>query len=161
MLSRYSLDIFVLHKYLTSYDAFTSSCMGSTKTKQASHIIQYNYPFASTHMVNTQLLRVQTVHTKYRKYFRGFLNSRLQNFAQNPRKLMCREYFHFYSIGKHPMYMPTSHFTPSVTTPPSPYTLTPIPINRHTQVDGQTHFTEWYKARKKKKISTSFIVWMN
>ena len=28
-------------------------------------------------MVNTQLLRVQNVHTKYRKYFRGFLNSRL------------------------------------------------------------------------------------
>ena len=38
------------------------------------------YPFASTHMVNTQLLHVQNVpnvHTKYRKYFRGFLNSRL------------------------------------------------------------------------------------
>ena len=35
------------------------------------------YPFASTHMVNTQLLRVQNVHTKYRKYFHGFLNSRL------------------------------------------------------------------------------------
>ena len=35
------------------------------------------YPFASTQMVNTQLLRVQNVHTKYRKYFRGFLNSRL------------------------------------------------------------------------------------
>ena len=32
---------------------------------------------ASTHMVNTQLLRVQNVHTKYCKYFRGFLNSRL------------------------------------------------------------------------------------
>ena len=30
------------------------------------------YPLASTHMVNTQLLRVQNVHTKYRKYFRGF-----------------------------------------------------------------------------------------
>ena len=25
------------------------------------------YTFASTHMVNTQLLRVQNVHTKYRK----------------------------------------------------------------------------------------------
>ena len=36
----------------------------------------YN-PFASTHMVNTQLLRAQNVHTKYCKYFRGFLNSRL------------------------------------------------------------------------------------
>ena len=35
------------------------------------------YTFASTHMVNTQLLRVQNVHTKYRKYFRVFLNSRL------------------------------------------------------------------------------------
>ena len=45
------------------------------------------YPFASTHMVNTQLLRVQNVHTKYHKYFPGFLNSRLLNFARNPRKL--------------------------------------------------------------------------
>ena len=35
--------------------------------------------FASTHMVNTQLLRVQNVHTKYCKYFRGFLNSRFLN----------------------------------------------------------------------------------
>ena len=51
------------------------------------------YSFAST-----QLLRVQNVHTKYRKYFRGFLNSRLLNFAQNSWKLMYREYFHFYSI---------------------------------------------------------------
>ena len=52
-------------------------------------------------MVNTQLLRVQTVHTKYRKYFRGFFNSRLLNFARNPRKLMCHKYFHFYSIFFH------------------------------------------------------------
>ena len=59
--------------------------------------MQY-HPFASTHMVNTQLLRVQNVHTNYRKYFRGFLNSRLLNFARNSRKLMCREYFHFYSM---------------------------------------------------------------
>ena len=57
----------------------------------------YN-PFASTHMVNTQLLRVQNVHTKYCKYFRGFLNSRLLNFARNTRKLMYRKYFHFYSM---------------------------------------------------------------
>ena len=35
------------------------------------------YTFQSTHMVNTQVLRVQNVHTKYRKFFRGFLNSRL------------------------------------------------------------------------------------
>ena len=35
-LSRYSLDIFVLHKYLTSYKA-----AGQHKTKQASHILQY------------------------------------------------------------------------------------------------------------------------
>ena len=56
------------------------------------------YPFASTHMVNTQLLRVQHVHTKYRKYVRGFLNSRLLYFVRNSQKLMCREYFHFYSI---------------------------------------------------------------
>ena len=55
------------------------------------------YPFASTHMVNTQLLHVPNVHTKYRKYFRGFLNSRLLSFARNPRKLMYREYYHVYS----------------------------------------------------------------
>ena len=30
------------------------------------------YPFALKHMVNTQLLRVQNAHTKYRKYFAGF-----------------------------------------------------------------------------------------
>ena len=52
------------------------------------------YPFASTHMVNTQLLLVQNVLTKYRKYFCGFLNSRLLSFA---RKLMYREYYHVYS----------------------------------------------------------------
>ena len=57
------------------------------------------YQFASTHMVNTQLLRVQNVHTKYHKYFCGFLNSRLLNFARNSRKLMHRKYFHFYSIS--------------------------------------------------------------
>ena len=34
-------------------------------------------------MVNTQLLRVQNVHTKYRKFFCWFLNSRLLNFAEN------------------------------------------------------------------------------
>ena len=56
------------------------------------------YPFGSTHMVNTQLLHVQNVHTKYRKYFRGFLNLRLLSFAQNSRKLMHREYYHVYSI---------------------------------------------------------------
>ena len=50
------------------------------------------YPFASTHMVNTQLLRVQNVHTKYCKLFRGFFNSsRLLNFARNSRKLMHRD----------------------------------------------------------------------
>ena len=33
----------------------------------------------NTYMVKTQLLRVQNVHTKYYKYFRGFFNSRLLN----------------------------------------------------------------------------------
>ena len=46
------------------------------------------YPFASTHMVNTQLLHVPNVHTKYRKYFRGFFNLRLLSFARNSRKLI-------------------------------------------------------------------------
>ena len=58
------------------------------------------YPFASTRMVNTQLLHayhVPNVHTKYCKYVRGFLNSRLLSFARNLRKLMYREYYHVYS----------------------------------------------------------------
>ena len=55
------------------------------------------YPFASTHMVNTQLLHVPNVHTKCRKYFRGFLNSRLLSFARNSQKFMYREYYHIYS----------------------------------------------------------------
>ena len=54
---------------------------GQHKNKQIYHLRQtwVYYPFASAHMVNTQLLyiRVQNVHTKYRKYFRGFLKSRL------------------------------------------------------------------------------------
>ena len=55
------------------------------------------YPFASTHMVNTQLLHVPNVHTKYRKYFRGFLNSCLPSFARNSRKLTYRKYYDVYS----------------------------------------------------------------
>ena len=60
-------------------DTFTSIHvkLGSTKTSRSQTDLSIYYPFASTHMVNTQLLRVQNVHTKYRKYFRGFLNSRL------------------------------------------------------------------------------------
>ena len=38
-LSRCSLVIFVLHK--ANHHTFTSNCMGSAKTKQASHILQY------------------------------------------------------------------------------------------------------------------------
>ena len=80
---------------------------GQHKTRQASHILQVYYPFASTHMVNTQLLRVQNVHTKYRKYFHGFLNLRLLSFARIPRKSMYREYYHVYSIH-------FNHFTLSI-----------------------------------------------
>ena len=40
---------------------------------------------------------VQNGHTKYCKYFRGFLNLRLLDFARNSRKLMYHEYFRFYS----------------------------------------------------------------
>ena len=51
-------------------------------------------------MVNTQLRHVPNVHTRYRKYFHRFLNSRLLSFARNSRKLMYREYYHVYS-SKH------------------------------------------------------------
>ena len=81
------------------------------------------YPFASTHMVNsTQLLRVQNVHTNYRIYFRGFLNSRLLNFA---RKLMCRKYLYFYSITiectDHRHYKQTILHTQEYCKPPQGY----------------------------------------
>ena len=73
------------------------------------------YPFASTHMVN--VLHVQNVHTKcmhknvhtkYHKYFRGFLNLCLLNFARNPWKLLHHEYYilancsYMYLIGTVP-----------------------------------------------------------
>ena len=45
------------------------------------------YPFASTHMVNTQLLLVQNVHTKYRKYFRGFFEFALAEFCAKIAKI--------------------------------------------------------------------------
>ena len=54
-------------------DTFTSMYVtGQRKNKAGLRQTQVYYPFASTHMVNTQLLRVQNVHTKYRKYFRVF-----------------------------------------------------------------------------------------
>ena len=55
---------------------------GQHKNKAGLRQTRVYYPFASTHMVNTQILRVQNVHTKYRNYFRGFLNSRLLNFRE-------------------------------------------------------------------------------
>ena len=69
-----------------------------------SHILQFFTHLYITHLhqhtwsLITQLLHVQNVHTEYRKYFRGFLNSRLLNFARNSRKLMHREYYHVYSM---------------------------------------------------------------
>ena len=54
-----------------------------TKTEQVSDRLEYN-PFASTHNFGqyTTPIRVQNVHTKYCKYFRGFLNSRLLNLRE-------------------------------------------------------------------------------
>ena len=85
---------YILQVYLT----------GQHKNKAGLRQTRVYYPFASTHMVNTQLLRVQNVHTKYRKYFRGFFEFALAEFPWNSRKLMYREYFHFYS--KLPNYIP-------------------------------------------------------
>ena len=67
----------------------TSMCVtGQHKNKAGLRQTWVYYPFALTHMVNTQLLRVQNVQTKYCKYFFGFLNSRLLNFVRNTRKLI-------------------------------------------------------------------------
>ena len=54
------------------------------------------YPFAATLMANTQLSRVQNVHTKYRKYCCWFLNLCLLNLV---RKLMHHIYYHVYSTS--------------------------------------------------------------
>ena len=50
-------------------------------------------------MVNTQLLRVQNVHTKILQIFSRVFEFALAEFARNTRKLMYREYFHFYSTS--------------------------------------------------------------
>ena len=70
---------------------------GQHKNKAGLRQTRVYYPFASTHMVNTQLLRVQNVHTKYRKYFHRFLNLCLLNFVRNMQKFMYHKYFHFNS----------------------------------------------------------------
>ena len=57
--------------------------LGSTKTKQVSDRLEY-----ITHLhqhiwsIHNSYVRVQNVHTKYCKYFRGFLNSRLLNLRE-------------------------------------------------------------------------------
>ena len=97
-LSRCSLVIFVLHKVNIFRTMIHLQATGQHKNKAGLTHSPVYYPFASTHMVNTQLLHVPNVHTKYCKYFRGCLNSRLLSFARNSRKLMYREYYHVYSI---------------------------------------------------------------
>ena len=66
----------------------------SPKTKEVSDRLEYINTHLHQDTWSIHNLRVQNVYTKYRKYFCGFLNSRLLNFA---RKLMYRKYFHFYS----------------------------------------------------------------
>ena len=91
---------FVLHK-VNIIPWYIYKQLGSIKTKQASHILQYvTHLHQHTCMVNTQLLHVPNVHTKYHKYFRGFLNSCLLSFARNSRKLMYHAYYHVYTISK-------------------------------------------------------------
>ena len=85
---------------LTSYTMVHLQAIGQHKNKAGLTYSPVYYSFASTHMVNTQLLHVQNVHTKYRKYIRRFLNLRLLNFVPNSGKLMHREYFHIFSIRK-------------------------------------------------------------
>ena len=62
---------------LTSFNIYKYVCNWAAQKQADLRQTWVYYTFASTHMVNTQLLRVQNVHTKYHKYFRGFLNSRL------------------------------------------------------------------------------------
>ena len=88
-------------KHLTMNDTFTSMYVtGQHKNKASLRQTRVYYPFASTHMVNTQLLRVQNVHTNYKilQIVSRVFEFALAKFARNPRKLMYREYFRFYSI---------------------------------------------------------------
>ena len=72
--------------------------LGSIKTKQASHIFQYiTHLHQHTWSIHNSYVSQMCMRTKYWKYFRGFLNSRLPYFVKNSRKLMYREYYHVYS----------------------------------------------------------------
>ena len=93
--------IFVLHKYLTSYnDTFTSmtNSWAAQKQSRPRTILQYITHFASTHMVNYSYIRVLCPKCAYKILQIWVFEFALLNFARNPRKLMCREYFHFYSM---------------------------------------------------------------
>ena len=94
VLSRCSLVTFVLHK-VNIIQWYILQLTGRHKNKAGLTHAPVYYPFVSTHMLNIQLPRVQNVHTKYFRYFCGFLHSRLLNCAWNSHKLMHREYYHF------------------------------------------------------------------
>ena len=64
---------YILQVYLT----------GQHKNKAGLRQTRVYYPFASTHMVNTQLLRVQNVHTKYREIFSRVFEFALAEFPRN------------------------------------------------------------------------------
>ena len=86
VLSRCSLVTFVLHK-VNIIQWYILQLTGRHKNKAGLTHAPIYYPFASTHMLNIQLPRVQNVHTKYFRYFCGFLHSRLLNCAWNSHKI--------------------------------------------------------------------------
>ena len=126
-------------------------------------------------MVNTQLLHVQNVHTKYCKYFRGFFEFALAEFARNTRKLMYRKYSTFTVVRRlqtvsivvvppplspiigSPLPPPLSPIIGSPPPPPlSPIIGSPLPINsvRETRSwggtppqEGSFHFLQNCKKR--------------
>ena len=80
-------------------DTFTSNMYvtGQHKNKQISDRLEYiTHLHQHTWSIHNSYVS-KNVHTKYRKYFRGFLNSRLLKNREIRWKLMYREYFHVYS----------------------------------------------------------------
>ena len=74
--------------------------LGSTKTKRASHILQYiTHLHQHTKSIHNSYVSKMCIQNIVNLYFCGFLNSRLLTFAWNWQKLMQHKYYHkFLSI---------------------------------------------------------------
>ena len=67
--------------------------IGQHKNKAGLRQTRVYYPFASTHMVNTQLLRVKNMHTKCCKYFCGVFEFALAELCAKFAKINVPQIF--------------------------------------------------------------------